>query len=100
MRPDDRGLTLGDGLFETLLAVEGEIEGVSEHLARLSRGCVVLGLPAPDAELARRLMARALGQAGLTAGRAAVRLTYTAGPGGRGLDRPAAPQPQMFATAA
>ena len=97
---DDRGLTLGDGLFETLLAREGELEAEAAHLARLSAGCEALGLPAPDAAEAGRLMRQALLDAGLDQGRAAVRLTFTAGSGGRGLDRPPAPVPRLFATAA
>src|SRR5262245_52074968 len=83
MSPDDRGLTLGDGLFETLLAVDGALQDVPEHLARMAAGCAVLGLPAPDAGTAGRLMARALAEAGRSTGRAAVRLTLTAGSGGR-----------------
>jgi branched-chain amino acid aminotransferase/4-amino-4-deoxychorismate lyase len=94
---DDRGLTLGDGLFETLLAVDGALRDAEAHLARLAAGCAVLGLPAPDlAEAHDRLRKAAAG----TAGRMAVRLTLTAGSGGRGLVRPSAPSIRMFATAA
>ena len=94
---DDRGLTLGDGLFETLLAVDGKLEDFDAHLARMTAGCAALGLPGPDGAEALRLCDEALaGQAG----RMAVRLTLTAGSGGRGLDRPQAPQPRLFATAA
>lgn len=98
--PDDRGLTLGDGLFETLLAVNGVLQAEAAHMARLTKGCAALGLPEPDLGLARRLMAVALADAGLTTGRAAVRLTWTAGAGGRGLDRPALIAPRMLAAAA
>ena len=52
---DDRGLTLGDGLFETILARDGRLVLLKEHLARLARGCATLGLPAPDLEDAGRL---------------------------------------------
>jgi branched-subunit amino acid aminotransferase/4-amino-4-deoxychorismate lyase len=31
---DDRGLTLGDGLFETLLARDGVLTAVDAHLRR------------------------------------------------------------------
>lgn len=94
---DDRGLLLGDGLFETLLARGGVLEHWEAHLARLSAGCAALGLPAPDGAAALRLCEQAVGDAGLS--RAAVRLTLTAGSGGRGLDRPAQAQVRMFATA-
>src|SRR5438132_1304865 len=52
---DDRGLLLADGLFETILARHGELVLFDAHLARMTRGCAVLGLPAPDAAEARRL---------------------------------------------
>ncbi|MDR3512164.1 MAG: aminotransferase class IV, partial [Caulobacteraceae bacterium] len=44
--------------------------------------------------------AGALAAAGLAGARAAVRLTWTAGSGGRGLDRPDELQPRLFAQAA
>lgn len=94
---DDRGLLLGDGLFETLLARDGTLVLFEAHLARLTAGCRTLGLPAPEAAEVRRLCEGAA--AGL-AGPVAVRLTLTAGSGGRGLDRPASPAPRLFATAA
>ena len=94
---NDRGLTLGDGLFETMLARDGVLVLLNEHLARMARGCAALGLPAPDPAEVRRLCEAA---AETVDGRAAVRLTLTAGSGGRGLDRPAAPSPRLFATAA
>ena len=97
---DDRGFLLGDGLFETVLAARGRPLFLDEHLARLARGCVVLGLPAPDNDAVRRAVDQALARAGLVDARAAVRLTWTAGSGGRGLDRPATLQPRLVATAA
>ena len=97
---DDRGFTLGDGLFETLLAVDGALQHPQAHLSRLAAGCVVLGLPAPDEAQTLDLMQAALRDADLTAGRAAVRLTLTAGSGGRGLDRPQHLQPSLVAAAA
>lgn len=95
---DDRGLTLGDGLFETVLAEGGVLVLWDEHLARLTAGCAALGLPAPDPDAALAAARQALAASG--PGRAAVRLTWTAGSGGRGLDRPPAPAPRLFAMAA
>lgn len=92
---DDRGLTLGDGLFETILARDGALVLFEAHLARMDAGCLALDLPPPDPEEALRLCQAAAGP-----GRMAVRLTLTAGSGGRGLDRPAELQPRLFATAA
>ena len=97
---DDRGVLLGDGLFETVLFVNGEPMLWEAHLARLARACLTLGLPLPDAgrlqSEARRVVAeRRLGRA-----RAAVRLTWTAGSGGRGLQRPEPVHPRLTASAA
>lgn len=93
--PDDRGFTLGDGLFETVLADRGALRLWGAHMARLGRGCDALGLPAPDPEACRAAAAAALADAGLSGERAAVRLTWSAGVGGRGLDRPGAPAPRL-----
>ncbi|MET0271573.1 MAG: aminotransferase class IV [Phenylobacterium sp.] len=100
IQADDRGFTLGDGLFETLLAEAGALRDLDAHLDRMAAGCVVLGLPPPDRVEAEGLMGQALCEGGLTGVRAAVRLTLTVGSGGRGLDRPEPLQPTMVATAA
>ncbi|MBI1686014.1 aminotransferase class IV [Caulobacter hibisci] len=93
----DRGLLLGDGLFETLLTVDGAVRHLEAHLDRMAAGCEALGLPPLDRDAARSLVEAAPAAAGLTAGRAAVRLTLTAGSGGRGLDRPEAPVLRLLA---
>jgi branched-subunit amino acid aminotransferase/4-amino-4-deoxychorismate lyase len=94
---DDRGFTLGDGLFETLLVEDGAIRFWDEHMQRLAAGCATLGLPTPDPD--------ALAAAGKAAiddqpGRRALRISVTAGGGGRGLDRPAVPTLRIVATCA
>ena len=95
---DDRGLLLGDGLFETMAAEDGRLEDFDLHLARMDRGCVALGLEPPAAEAARDAARQALEKAGLGAGRAAVRLTLTGG-SGRGLDRPTPSSGRLIASA-
>ena len=70
------------------------------HARRLTHGCDVLGLPRPASEALEDAAHRALADAGLGAARAAVRLTWTAGSGGRGLDRPTTPTPRLVASAA
>jgi branched-subunit amino acid aminotransferase/4-amino-4-deoxychorismate lyase len=92
---NDRGLLLGDGLFETLLAVDGVVPHLDAHLDRMAAGCEALALPFDRVEAARLVC-----EAGPAEGRFAVRLTLTAGSGGRGLDRPVAPAARLFATAA
>lgn len=96
----DRGFTLGDGLFETLLWQDGRLGDLAQHLDRMAAGCATLGLPPPDQGTAEAAMRDAVSSAGLTSARAAVRLTLSAGVGGRGLDRPEPVTPTLIATAA
>ena len=93
---DDRGFLLGDGLFETMLALDGAVPLIDAHLDRMAAGCVTLGLPPLDRSSARVLCL----EAAPAQGRAAVRLTLTAGSGGRGLERPEVSAPRLLATAA
>jgi 4-amino-4-deoxychorismate lyase len=51
--PRDRGLAYGDGLFETILVHRGRPVWWDAHLARLQRGCDVLGMAAPGPEFLR-----------------------------------------------
>jgi branched-subunit amino acid aminotransferase/4-amino-4-deoxychorismate lyase len=97
---DDRGLLLGDGLFETLLWKDGALVLGAQHWARMAAGAATLGLPAPAEAAFLDAAAAAVRVANLTNARAAVRVTLTAGSGGRGLDRPAELRPRLFATAA
>lgn len=99
LSPADRGFALGDGLFETVLARGGELVAWERHMARLARGCAALGLPEPEADDCRDAALAALEATGLVRDRAAVRIVWTAGEGGRGLDRPAAVDPRLIATA-
>ena len=41
----DHGLTVGDGVFETLKFVDGAPFALTRHLARLARSCAAMGLP-------------------------------------------------------
>lgn len=92
--PADRGLLLGDGLFETLRGHDGRIAGLAAHLERLRRGAEVLGLPLPDIDLAAAA-GETLAANGLATGTAALRITLTRGPGPRGLAPPVEPHPTL-----
>jgi branched-chain amino acid aminotransferase len=97
--PRDRGLLLGDGLFETMRARAGRVSLVERHLARLRHGAATLGIPVP---LDDDGIARALAEV-LQANRlddAALRLTLTRGPGPRGLAPPADPRPTLMIASA
>ena len=97
---EDRGFTLGDGVFETVLADSGRLVCFGKHLARMAEGAVALGLPPPQASEARSRSTAALAGAGLDQARAAVRLAWTAGSGGRGLDRPERSHPRLTVSCA
>jgi branched-chain amino acid aminotransferase len=91
----DRGLTLGDGLFDTALALGGRVAFEEAHVARLVAGAGTLGIPA-DPERIRQAMRTLAGQGD----RLAIRTTLTRGSGPRGLKPPDDPHPTLFATAA
>ncbi|CAN5166468.1 aminotransferase class IV [soil metagenome] len=97
---DDRGFTLGHGLFETLLSVDGRLIDFAAHAQRMIRGCATLAMPAPDLADLHAAAAAALIAADLDHGRAAVRLSWSAGSGGRGLDMPFPCEPRLVASAA
>ncbi|CAM3258238.1 aminotransferase class IV [Methylobacterium mesophilicum] len=95
----DRGLTLGDGLFDTALALGGRVAFEDAHIARLVAGAETLGIPA-EAERVCAAMRALAGQGRGDADRLAIRTTLTRGSGPRGLKPPADPHPTLFATAA
>lgn len=95
----DRGLTLGDGLFDTALALGGRVAFEEAHIARLVAGAETLGIPA-EAERIRAAMRALAGQGRGDPDRLAIRTTLTRGSGPRGLKPPPDPHPTLFATAA
>lgn len=78
----ERGLLLGLGLFETLLAVDGDPVFVDRHEKRLRSACGRLGWEWPLAghELGP-VMSELLAANGLTAGQARIRLSVSGGSG-------------------
>ncbi len=81
----DHGMTVGDGIFETVKAVDGKLFALGRHLDRLERSARGLGLPAPDRELVRRACAEVLAANPMPLGR--LRITYTGGLAPLGSDR-------------
>ncbi|MFB7360764.1 aminotransferase class IV [Streptomyces hydrogenans] len=73
----DHGLTVGDGIFETVKAERGETFALTLHLERLTRSARGLGLPGPDLDEVRRACAAVLEANPLELGR--LRITYTGG---------------------
>ncbi len=81
----DHGLTVGDGVFETLKAVDGRAFAMTRHLARLAASTRLLGLPEPDTDEVRRACAAVLEANRMPLGR--LRITYTGGISPLGSDR-------------
>ncbi|GGX48752.1 aminotransferase class IV [Streptomyces fructofermentans] len=81
----DHGLTVGDGVFETVKAVDGRPFALTRHLDRLARSASGLGLPEPDRDEVRRACAAVLEAVPVPLGR--LRITYTGGHGPLGSDR-------------
>jgi branched-chain amino acid aminotransferase len=93
----DRGLLLADGLFETILAVNGVAFLLADHLDRLAASAARLALPLNRAVLEAAVAAVV---AHAEQGTGVVRLTMTRGPGQRGLRVPADAKPTVLATIA
>lgn len=81
----DHGLTVGDGVFETLKVRRGEPFALTRHLERLTRSARGLGLPDPDLDEVRRACAAVVGANPMPLGR--LRVTYTGGVSPLGSDR-------------
>lgn len=81
----DHGLTVGDGVFETIKAVDGQAFALDRHLRRLARSALGLGLPEPDLSEVARACAAVLADSAAPRGR--VRVTYTGGIAPLGSDR-------------
>jgi branched-chain amino acid aminotransferase len=90
--PTDRGFLLGDGVFDTMLAVDGVPVFAEDHGLRLMRHAKILGIPCPlDCTLFTSMATTLLQKNGYTHGRYAIRTTLTRGPGPRGLKIPDMP---------
>jgi branched-chain amino acid aminotransferase len=81
----DHGLTVGDGVFETMIVRRGFPFARRRHLDRLERSLVGLGLPVPDRAYLERACDEVVGASGMTEGR--LRLTVTGGVGPPGSGR-------------
>lgn len=97
--PMDRGLTLGEGLFETIAVRGGAPLRLGAHLSRLKYGASVLQIPLPlTEEEIRAALLRTLRANDLSEG--VLRLTLTRGPSPRGLLPQANPVPTLMIAAA
>ncbi|MDP9452369.1 MAG: aminotransferase class IV [Actinomycetota bacterium] len=88
----DHGVTVGDGVFETLLVHHGVPFALRRHLERLERSAATLGLEVPGREVLARAVAEVVGEvvAASELAQARLRLTVTGGPAPLGSGRGAA----------
>lgn len=78
----DRGLIVGDGIFETMKLVDGVPFAITRHLSRLARSADALGITLPPEPLIREaLAATALANADEVGAIGRMRLTVTHGQG-------------------
>jgi branched-chain amino acid aminotransferase len=83
--PFDHGITVGDGVFETVKVVRGTPFAMRRHLQRLDRSASALGLDTADHDLVRKATDEVLAANEMTEGR--LRITLTGGPGPLGSNR-------------
>ena len=93
---DDRGLTLADGLFETVLVEQGQARLLDAHLERWRRSAALLGMePPPTRQVLEPLIAAALQRSQAAGG--AMRLNWSRGSApARGIDLPADGEPPLL----
>ncbi|MQA15416.1 MAG: aminodeoxychorismate lyase [Pseudonocardiaceae bacterium] len=83
LRADDLGVVRGDGLFETILVIDGVALELEPHLARLARSAAMLDLPEPDLD-AWRSCAHTVIDAWRGGREMVLKLVLTRGPEGAG----------------
>jgi len=91
----DRGLLLGDGVFDTCLVLNGKVAFGEAHAARLLAHAAALGIGVDEG-----VVRAAYAQAATLEGPHAMRVSVTRGPGPRGLPIPATSAPNVIAAAA
>ncbi|GAB4065701.1 aminotransferase class IV [Ancylobacter sonchi] len=91
---EDRGFTLGDGIFDTALALGGVVFARAPHVQRLLAACAAIGIV-----LERQRLEAAI-DAALTPAPAILRTTVTRGTAARGLWPASVGEPTLVVTAA
>ena len=92
--PADRGLLLGDGVFETMRVQAGRIVHLERHMARLYAGLETLMIPSPEREQVEAALLCVITDNAMQAG--SLRLTITRGCGPRGLLPPEGAAPTIL----
>ena len=95
--PLDHGLTVGDGVFETMRVYDGVPFAWRRHLARLAASAAGLGLELPDTAALRAAATDVIAANDLRDAR--LRLTVTGGPAPPGSSRRSGGRPVVFLVA-
>jgi branched-chain amino acid aminotransferase len=93
----DHGLTVGDGVFETIELRRGRPFALGRHLTRLQRSSTGLGITCPAPGVVREAVDAVASAWGTSPGR--LRITVTSGPGPMGSGRTAAAAPTLLVAA-
>ncbi len=83
----DHGLTVGDGVFETILVRDGSPFALTRHLARLHRSIAGLGIPDPGDARLREAVTAVVDRSGVGTAFSRLRVTVTSGSGPFGSER-------------
>ena len=94
LSPFDTGLTVGKGIFETLIALRGEPFAWTRHYRRLSEAAHLFSMEIPSSEVLRGAVMNVLNANEFKVAR--VRITITGGVGGPGVSRKG--EPTAFVT--
>ena len=95
----DRGLLLGDGLFETLRADQHNIAFFKEHYNRLKNSADFLEIPLNKSQFELQTICEILLQKNQLRQTAAIRITLTRGASDRGIGLPEKTTPTLLITA-
>jgi branched-chain amino acid aminotransferase len=99
IQADDRGLLLGDGLFETLKVINGIPLFFSQHFARLQQSAHFLSIPLLFSQEALLAICQQVLEANkLEKTITALRITLTRGCSSRGIDVPTECHPTLLVT--
>jgi len=83
----DHGISVGDGVFETLKVLGGEPLALTRHLHRLVRSCEVLGLQPPNLDAVRAAVGEVIRSEPEASDLGRLRITCTGGAGPLASDR-------------
>ncbi len=87
LSPFDHGVTVGNGVFETLISYEGTPFAFRRHHERLVRSAAVMDLSVPVIQILRNAAVAVIAANGLEEEPARVRITVTGGPSPLGSER-------------